>query len=125
MSVPLISVLCMERTAARRAFGNVLVNTLIANVTTRFLWFALTFWVYIETQSVLATGIIGGAYMLLVAMFAMVFGTVVDRHRKHAVMVLSSIVSAVAFGAAGVLYLFFTEEQLLDLGAPWFWVFAA
>lgn len=125
MSVPRISVLGMERTAARRAFTGVLVNTLIANVTTSFLWFALTFWVYIETRSVLATGIIGGAYMLFVAVFAMVFGTVVDRHRKHAVMLLSSIVSAVAFGVAGVLYVFFTEEQILDLGAPWFWVFAA
>ena len=124
MSVPMISVFRMDRTAARRAFAGVLVNTLIANVTTSFLWFALTFWVYIETQSVLATGIIGGAYMLFVALFAMVFGTVVDRHRKHAVMLLSSVVSAVAFGAAGVLYLFFTEAQLLDLGAPWFWVFA-
>jgi len=124
MSVPVISVLGMERTAARRAFANVLINTLIANVTTSFLWFALTFWVYIETQSVLATGIIGGAYMLLVALFAMVFGTVVDRHRKHAVMLLSSAVSAVAFGVAGVFYLFFSEEELLDLGGPWFWLFA-
>jgi DHA3 family multidrug efflux protein-like MFS transporter len=106
----------MDRTAARRAFAGVLVNTLIAN---------LTFWVYIETRSVLATGIIGGAYMLFVALFAMVFGTAVDRHRKHAVMVLSSVISAVAFGAAGVLYVFFTEGQLLDLGAPWFWIFAA
>lgn len=115
----------MERIAARRAFIGVLINTLVANVTTSFLWFALTFWVYIETRSVLATGIIGGAYMLFVAVFAMVFGTVVDRHRKHAVMVLSSVVSAVAFGVAGVLYLFFTEDELLNLGGPWFWVFAA
>ena len=115
----------MDRTAARRAFGNVLINTLIANVTTSFLWFALTFWVYIETQSVLATGIIGGAYMLFVAFFAMVFGTIVDRHRKHAVMVLSSIVSAGAFTVAGGLYLWQPESTLLDLGAPWFWLFSA
>lgn len=125
MSVVMPTLVLMQLTAARSAFANVLINTLIANVTTSFLWFALTFWVYIKTQSVLATGIIGGAYMLFVALFAMVFGTVVDRHRKHAVMVLSSVVSAVAFGAAGVLYLFFTEDQLLDFGAPWFWVFAA
>ena len=71
-----------------RTFIQVLVNTAIANITTSFLWFALTFWVYLETQSVLATGIIGGAYMLLVALFSMVFGTIVDRHRKHQVMVL-------------------------------------
>ena len=120
MSVVTITLGAMDRTLAKRAFANVLVNTLIANVTTSFLWFALTFWVYIETQSVLATGIIGGAYMLFVAIFAMVFGTIVDRHRKHAVMVLSSVISAVAFGVAGVLYMWQPESELLNLGGPWF-----
>lgn len=105
-------------------FLQVLINTGVANVTTSFLWFALTFWVYIETQSVLATGIIGGAYMLLVAFFAMIFGTIVDRHRKHAVMLLSSVVSAGSFLIAGALYLWHPEPVLLDLGGPWFWLFA-
>ncbi|MFJ4046402.1 MFS transporter [Microbacterium sp. NPDC089987] len=114
----------MTAAAKTRAFTNVLVNTLIANVTTSFLWFALTFWVYIQTQSVLATGVIGGAYMLLIAFFSMVFGTIVDRYRKHTVMLLSSVVSAVAFGAAGVLYLWQPESALLDIGGPWFWAFA-
>ncbi|MFJ4222859.1 MFS transporter [Microbacterium sp. NPDC089695] len=114
----------MERTAAKTAFANVLVNTLIANVTTSFLWFALTFWVYIETQSVLATGIIGGAYMLFIAFFAMIFGTIVDRYRKHTVMLISSVVSAVAFLLAGVLYVWQPESALLDLGGPWFWAFS-
>ena len=108
----------------RRAFIQVLVNTAIANITTSYLWFALTFWVYIETRSVLATGIIGGAYMLFVSLFAMVFGTIVDRYRKHTVMVGSSLVSAAAFLVAGGLYLWHPESALLDLGSPWFWLFA-
>ncbi|WP_353809601.1 MFS transporter [Agromyces sp. SYSU T00194] len=107
-----------------RVFVQVLANTLVANVTTSFLWFALTFWVYLETRSVLATGIIGGVYMLLVAVFSMVFGTIVDRHRKHAVMVFSSIVTLVAFCVAGVCYLLQPEAALVDLGGPWFWLFA-
>ncbi len=40
-----------------RSFRRVLVNTLVSNVTTSFLWFALTFWAYLETRSVLATSI--------------------------------------------------------------------
>ena len=36
-----------------RTFLHVLVNTAFANITTSFLWFALTFWVYLETRSVL------------------------------------------------------------------------
>ncbi|MEY2849196.1 MAG: hypothetical protein RI885_1863 [Actinomycetota bacterium] len=106
-----------------RTFMQILVNTAVANVTTSYLWFALTFWVYLETRSVLATGIIGGAYMLLVAVFAMVFGAIVDRHRKHAVMVFAGVVTLVSFGIAGALFLAFPESALLDLGAPWFWLF--
>ena len=105
-------------------FYNVLVNTLIANVTTSYLWFALTFWVYLETQSVLATGIIGGSYMLLVAVFSIVFGTIVDHHKKKSVMLFASIVTFVTFAVAGVIYLLFPESVLLDLSTPMFWIFA-
>ncbi|WP_286795389.1 MFS transporter [Microbacterium sp. UBA3394] len=107
-----------------RTFLHVLVNTAFANITTSFLWFALTFWVYLETRSVLATGIIGGAYMLFIAIFAMIFGTLVDRHRKHRVMILSSLITLASFLVAGALYLAQPESALVDLGGPWFWLFA-
>ncbi|TFC91230.1 MULTISPECIES: MFS transporter [Cryobacterium] len=107
-----------------RTFAQVLVNTAVANVTTSFLWFALTFWVYLETRSVLATGVIGGAYMLLVAVFSMAFGTIVDRHRKHLVMVFAGLVTLIAFGIGGGLYLLFPESTLLDIGGPMFWLFS-
>ncbi|GAA3696082.1 multidrug efflux MFS transporter Cmr [Zhihengliuella alba] len=109
----------------RRTFLHVLVNTALANVVTSFLWFALTFWVYLETRSVLATGLIGGAYMLLVAFFGMTFGVLVDRYRKHAVMVGSTIFTVAFFGLAAVMYTTLPERELLRLDGPWFWVFAA
>jgi DHA3 family multidrug efflux protein-like MFS transporter len=108
-----------------RTFLHILSNTAIANVTTSFLWFAMTFWVYLETRSVLATGLIGGAYMLLIALFAMLFGTFVDHHRKHHVMVVSSLVTLTAFSLAGLGFLIFGEEAIVDLGRPLFWIFAA
>jgi DHA3 family multidrug efflux protein-like MFS transporter len=111
-------------TGGGRTFAQILVNTAVANVTTSFLWFALTFWVYLETRSVLATGIIGGAYMLLVAVFSMAFGTLVDRHRKHLVMVFAGVVTLVSFSIGGGLYFLFPESTLLDLGGPWFWLFS-
>src|SRR5690606_9681646 len=107
-----------------RTFLQVLANTMVANVTTSFLWFALTFWVYLETKNVMATGIIGGAYMLLIAIFSILFGTLVDRHRKRAVFVFSSAVTAVAFLASWLLFLSQPVRALLDLGGPWFWLFA-
>ena len=105
-------------------FYQVLVNTLIANVTTSFLWFALTFWVYLETRSVLATAIIGGSYMLLVAVLGLVFGTIVDHNRKKNVMVASSVVTLVTYIMAGLLYLRFPESVLVDWNGVFFWMFA-
>ncbi len=65
-----------------RAFRMTLANTLLANVTSSFLWFALTFWAYLETRSVMATAIIGGSFMLLIAVFGTMFGAIVDRNKK-------------------------------------------
>lgn len=106
-----------------RTFTHVLINTAVANLTTSFVWFALTFWVYLETRSVLATGVIGGAYMLLVALFSMFFGTLVDRFRKHAVMVWATVGTSATFLAAGAMYLTLPESELLRLTGPWFWLF--
>lgn len=105
-------------------FYQVLINTLVANITTSYLWFALTFWVYLETKSVLATGIIGGAYMLFVALFSIIFGTIVDHNKKKAVMVFSSVFTFVMFGVAGLLYVLFPESELLRISGPMFWLFA-
>lgn len=69
-----------------RIFVQVLVNTAVANVTTSFLWFALTFWIYAESRNVIATGVIGASYMLFVSLFSMFFGTMVDRFRKKSVI---------------------------------------
>lgn len=108
-----------------RAFHQVLANTLVANVTSSYLWFALTFWAYLETRSVMATAIIGGGYMLFTAAFGTFFGTLVDRHRKKQVMVISSTVTLVAYAAAGGLWLLLGEERLAQWGNPWFWLFSA
>ena len=105
-------------------FQQVLLNTLIANVTTSYLWFAITFWVYLETKSVLATAIIGGSYMLMVAFFSIIFGTIVDHNKKKSVMVFSAVFTLVAFALGGLVYLLFPKEQIVNLGGVVFWLFA-
>lgn len=110
--------------APMRQFHRVLANTLVANVTTSFLWFALTFWVYLETKSVLATAIVGGLYMLLVALLGIPFGVLVDRHKKKRVMVASSLVTTAAYLIAGFLYVVVDKRILLDWTGPMFWLFS-
>ncbi|KUM35808.1 MFS transporter [Arthrobacter sp. EpRS71] len=113
------------RTPAQRSrtFYGILVNTALANITTSYLWFALTFWVYLETRNVIATGVIGGAYMLLIALSSISFGTFVDRYRKLAVMRFAAAFTMVMFVLSGVMFLLTPEPALLDLNQPWFWIF--
>lgn len=110
------------RTDAGRAFARLLANTFVANLTTSFLWFAVTFWIYLETRSVPATSVMGGSYLLLLAVMGVPFGMLVDRHPKKPVMVASQLVTAVAFVAAGV-FLLAPPQQLLAVGSLSFWLF--
>ncbi len=106
-----------------RAFNHVLGNTAAATLATTFLWFGITFWAYLETRSVLATSFLGGAYMLGMAIFGVPFGGLVDRFRKHVIMVWSAVGTAMVFVLAGAVYLLTPAATLVDLGRPWFWLF--
>jgi len=88
----------------QRTFHHLLVNTLVSGVTSSFLWFALTFWAYLETGSVMATAVIGAAFSLSSAVFAPWFGTYVDHHRKHEAMALATTVSVVCFAVATAVF---------------------
>lgn len=114
------------RTPAQRSrtFAGILVNTAVANITTSYLWFALTFWVYLETRNVIATGVVGGVYMLLMALSSISFGTFVDRYRKLAVMRFAGGFTLAMFALSGLLFLLIPAARLLDLAQPWFWGFA-
>ena len=105
-----------------RVFRQLLANTLMTGVTSTFLWFALTFWVYLETRSVVATGVIGGGYSISSALLGPFFGTFVDRHRKHAALVLTTAASLTAFAVATAVFVAVDSAQLLRLTSPWFWV---
>jgi MFS transporter, DHA3 family, multidrug efflux protein len=103
-------------------FNRLLGNTLITGVTSSFLWFALTFWVYLETRSVVATGVIGGAFSISSALIGPWFGTFADHHRKHAAMVLSTGISTVCFAVATTVFAAVDADDLLRLRSPWFWL---
>lgn len=106
-----------------KTFHKLLFNSLIVNVTNNFLWFALIFWAYLETRSVLATSIVGGSYMLIAALFGILFGTFVDHHKKKNVMLYSSVFTLAMFCLAGLLYALIPNQELLRLSSPGFWTF--
>ena len=105
-------------------FRRLLVNTLMTGVTSSFLWFALTFWVYLETRSVVATGVIGGAFSISSAVLGPVFGTFVDRHRKWTALVATTALSLTCFVLATAVFLAVPSRDLLALTSPWLWLLA-
>ena len=104
-----------------RTFHRLVANTLLAGMTNNLIWFALTFWAYLETKSVIATSVVGGAYMLMLAASGMYFGTFVDRHRRKTSMLVSSVASLTAYALAAAFYLITPAEDFRDLGRLEFW----
>ena len=106
-----------------KTFYRLLANTLAASVVNNFIWFALIFWAYLETRSVLLTSVVGGSYMLFSAIFGMYFGNYVDHHKKKHAMMASSLLSLATFGLATVLYMLVPQSDLLSLTSLYFWIF--
>ena len=81
-------------------FHHLLVNNLIANISNFTVWFAITFWIFLETRSVFATGMIAGIYLVLTGALGIWFGSLVDLHRKRSMMLVSSLMSLAIYTAA-------------------------
>ena len=106
-----------------RPFHQVLANNLIQNVTNFTVWFALVFWAFLETRSVFVTGMIGGVYLVMTAGLAIWFGSLVDHHTKKRVMLVSSAVSFVLYGASLAAQAMVPEEALARVAGAELWLF--
>ncbi len=108
----------------KKIFYHLLSNTLIASVTNAFVWFALTFWVFLETKSVLVTSFIAGTYALSSMLFAFLFGSIVDKHKKHSAMVISSIASFTSYAVGSLIFFLVPRDLLTDPKSfvLWIWI---
>lgn len=106
-----------------KVFYAILGNSLVASVTNTFVWFAVTFWVYLETKSVLATSFMAGIYVGTVALSGFFLGSVVDHHRKKKAMMLSSTFSLILYGLATLIYMMHPESVFKNPSSFWLWAF--
>lgn len=83
-----------------KQFYAVLTNTTIASITNTFIWFAVTFWVYLETKSVIATSVMAGIFTITIAFSGFFLGSIVDRYQKKVSMTISGIASLVLYAMA-------------------------
>ena len=106
-----------------RAFVHLLVNTLLVSVINFTVWFAVTFWVFLETKSVLATGMVAGIFLVTTAVTGIWFGSLVDQHAKKTVMQVSALVSVAFYAVAFTLYVLTPEATFTNAASVRLWIF--
>jgi DHA3 family multidrug efflux protein-like MFS transporter len=104
-------------------FYHLLANNLVASITNFTVWFAVTFWIFLETRSVFATGMIAGIYLVLTAGLGIWFGSLVDHHAKKRVMMASSAASLVLYAVALAAYTLVPERLFGQVASPMLWGF--
>src|SRR5574339_1291478 len=106
-----------------KTFHAILANSLIAFVTNNFVWFAVTFWVFLETKSVIATSIMAGVFTLTVAFSGFLLGSLVDRYPKKRVLLLASMISLSLYAIAGSIFVLTPSEVFNDAASAQLWIF--
>lgn len=106
-----------------RAFYQLLGNTVISSITNFTVWFAIIFFVFLKTQSVFATSMISGIYLVTVAVSGFWFGSLVDHNRKKDVMLWSSAFSLVTYILGFVLYVVSPISAFESVSSATLWIF--
>ncbi|HEY0734911.1 MAG TPA: MFS transporter [Herpetosiphonaceae bacterium] len=106
-----------------KTFYALLANSLAAFLSNTFVWFAVTFWVYLETKSVIVTSVMAGIYLGTIAISGFFLGSLVDRFKKKKVLLLSSSGSLILFALACALYITTPAQAFTDPGSVRLWIF--
>lgn len=106
-----------------RTFYQLLTSALLVSTTNNFVWFALTFWTYLMTNSVIATGAISGIYLVATAISSFYLGSLVDHHKKKNTMITSSLITLSLFATGLALYLLTPQSIFTDITSITLWIF--
>jgi len=107
-----------------KTFYKLLGVSLVVATTNNFVWFALTFWIYLTTKSVISTSTLAGIWLVFMATSGIWFGSIVDHNRKKTAMLWSSFVTLALLITAWLIYYFTLGELFTFVGSPVLWVFA-
>src|SRR5687767_882828 len=105
-----------------KTFNILLANSLLAGVTNNFVWFALIFWGYLETQSVLVTSVISGFFLVFTAVSGFWFGSIVDHNKKKKAMMLSSAANLAFYLIGLAVYVAAPEGSFKTVASAWLWL---
>ncbi len=106
-----------------KLFYAVLVNSVVASIVNTLVWFAVTFWVYLETRSVIATSVMAGIFTVTIAFSGFWLGSLVDRYPKKWSMLISSSTTLILFTLALITYFSGDPTQFATANSPLLWIF--
>jgi DHA3 family multidrug efflux protein-like MFS transporter len=96
---------------------------LLVLTTNNYVFFAVTFWGFLTTRSVITTSFLGGIYLVLTAVSGFWFGSIVDHHRKKHALLGSSIATLALFTAGLALFRTAPDGAFASVSSVRLWVF--
>lgn len=87
-----------------KLFFHLLGNTLLCSIANNFIWFALVFWAYLETKSIMLSSFIWGIYLFVILISGIFFGALLDHNKKKNVMLTSTWVVLLFFVVSGTIF---------------------
>jgi MFS transporter, DHA3 family, multidrug efflux protein len=105
-----------------KAFYKLLSVALVVAAANNFVWFALTYWAYLTTRSVVSTSIVGGTFLVAAALSSFWLGSIVDNHKKKHAMLGSSIATLILFILGLVIYISNPITAFSSVASPTFWI---
>lgn len=106
-----------------KTFYRLLGITLLVVTTNNFVWFALTYWAYLSTHSVISTSVMGGIFLVITAISGVWFGSIVDHYKKKVAMIGSSMVTLALFLIGMAIFSAAPPEAFSSIASPIFWIF--
>ena len=105
-------------------FYRLLGVALLVVTANNFVFFALTFWAYLTTRSVVSTSTLGGAFLVMAMVSGVWFGSLVDHHKKKHAMLGSSIATLVFFVLGLALLQLTPASAFASVASARLWLFA-
>lgn len=105
-------------------FYKLLAVALLVVTANNFVWFALIFWAYLATQSVISTSTLAGVFLIFMMLSGLWFGSIVDHNRKKHAMLASSVASLFFFAVGLALFLFTPANAFASVSSPRLWIFS-
>jgi MFS transporter, DHA3 family, multidrug efflux protein len=106
-----------------KTFYRLLGVALLVATTNNFVWFALTFWAYLTTRSVISTSVMGGIFLVMTAASGLWFGSVVDHQKKKHAMLGSSVATLVLFLVGLAIFHTTPASEFASVTSVRLWVF--